>query len=124
MKLAAVELPPPGVGLNTVTRAVVEAAISVALMDALSCPAFTETVVRLDPFHLTTDPLTNPLPCTVKVNAAPPVVTNVGESEVIVGTGLAMVKTEWSDVPPPGDAVNTVTWAVPAAATSSAGMDA
>jgi len=83
------DVPPPGVGLNTVTCAVPAAMISAAVIAAFSCVALTNVVVRLVPFQFTTElPLTNPLPFTVKVKAAPPGVALVGASVVIVGAGF------------------------------------
>src|SRR5205823_2449251 len=51
----AFEVPPPGAGLNTVTDAVPAVTRSVAGMDAVSCDAETNIVVRSAPFHRTTD---------------------------------------------------------------------
>jgi len=55
---------------------------------------------------------------TVKVNAPLRAVTLVGESDVMVGTGLLMVKVAVPEVPPPGAGVLTETLAVPASAMS------
>src|SRR5262249_439858 len=46
-----------------------------------------------------TEPLTNPDPFTVSVNAAPPAVALVGERELIVGTGLDCVTVMAPPVP-------------------------
>jgi hypothetical protein len=120
------QVPPPGAGLETVTCAVPAAAMSAAVMAACNWVALTKVVVRFEPFHRTTDPLTNPLPFTVKVKAAPPAVALEGEIEVIAGTGLGavIVKAILPQVPPPGAGLKTVTWAVPAAAISAAVMAA
>src|SRR6267142_5878670 len=64
----ALDVPPPGAGLNTVTDAVPAVARSVAGMDAVSCDAETNIVVRLAPFHRTTDALMKFVPFTVSVN--------------------------------------------------------
>jgi hypothetical protein len=55
--------------------------------------------------------LTNPVPLTVKVNAAPPAVALAGDNELIVGTGFdaVIVKAALPEVPPPGAGLNTVT---------------
>jgi len=83
------DVPPPGVGLNTVTCAVPALPISAAVIAAWSCVALTNVVVRLVPFQFTTElPLTKPVPFTVKVKAAPPAVALVGASVVIVGAGF------------------------------------
>ena len=49
-------------------------------------------VVRFEPFHLTLDVGTNPLPLTVKVKLAPPAVADVGLMLEREGTGLKTVK--------------------------------
>src|SRR2546421_373062 len=85
----AFEVPPPGAALNTVTDAVPAVARSVARMDAVNRDAEPNIVVRLAPFHRTTDePATKFVPFTVSVNAAPPAVADVGLRLVVVGTGL------------------------------------
>src|SRR5205823_2967540 len=85
----AFEVPPPGAALNTVTDAVPAVARSVARMDAVSCDAETNIVVRSAPFHRTTDePATKFVPFTVNVNAAPPTGADVGLTLVVVGTGF------------------------------------
>src|SRR5512134_2654879 len=120
------EVPPPGVGLNTVTCAVPAVAMSAAVIDAVSCVAETNVVVRLAPFHRTTEPATKFVPFTVSVNAAPPAVAEVGERVDTVGTGLLAVigNDTCPEVPPPGVGLNTVTCAVPAVAMSAAAIDA
>jgi hypothetical protein len=62
----------------TVTWAVPARAMSVAEIAALSRAAETKVVVRLLPFHCTTDPVVNPDPFTVRVKAAPPAVRVAG----------------------------------------------
>jgi hypothetical protein len=114
------EVPPPGVGLRTVTVRVAAEAMSVAVMAAVSCVAETYVVVRLEPFQRTTEVGTKLLPVTVSVKAGPPAVVEVGLSPLVVGTGLLMVKVRAPDVPPPGVGLKTRTEAVPAVATSAA----
>ena len=53
-----------------------------------------------------------------------PPIALVGESVVIVGTGLFTVNGEFPDVPPPGAGFVTVTLKVPAAAMSAAAIAA
>ncbi len=72
MKVRALEVPPPGAGLNTVTEAVPAVAMSAAVIDALNWVEETYVVVRFDPFQRTTELDLKPLPFTVNVNAAPP----------------------------------------------------
>src|SRR6266567_4714861 len=128
VKPVLVEVPPPGAGLNTITWTVPAEAISAALMDTSNCVPLTKVAVRFAPFQFTTDPLTNPLPFTVRVKAAVPPVADEGDRKVIAGTGLLpgefTVKPALLEVPPPGDGLNTVTWAVPAEAMSAALMAA
>src|SRR4051794_31566906 len=101
--------------------------MSVPLIDFSSSPEFPTVVVRLAPFHFTTEPLTNPLPFTVRLNAAPPAVADDGDSELMEGVGLfggLMVNEELRAVRRDGVGVNTVTCAVPDAAISAALIEA
>ena len=88
VKLWEFDVPPPGVGVNTVTEAVPAAAMSLAGMAAASPVEDTYDVVRSAPFHLTTEPVMKLLPVTVSVNPAPPAVIDVGLMPVVAGTGL------------------------------------
>ena len=108
------EVPPPGAGLNTVTWPVPAVPISAAVIAACSCVPLTNVVVRLLPFHLTIEPLRNPVPFIVRVKAAVPAVALDGDSELIVGTALVAVtvNAEFPDVPPPGAGLDTVICAV------------
>src|SRR5213596_2653722 len=124
VNVSAPEVPPPGVGENTVTDAVPAVAASLAGIAARNCVPLTNVVVRAAPFQRTTDPLTKFVPFTVRVKAAAPAVALPGVSEPIVGTGLLMVNVSAPEVPPPGVGENTVTDAVPAVATSLAGIAA
>ena len=85
------EVPPPGVGLKTVACAVPAVAISEEAIAACSWVLLTSVVPRVDPFQLTTEAPVNPLPFTVKVNAAPPAEAVEGDSEVTEGAGLLIV---------------------------------
>jgi hypothetical protein len=51
VKESALDVPPPGVGLTTVTLAVPAEAMSAAVVAAVNCVLLTNVVVRLDPFH-------------------------------------------------------------------------
>src|SRR5882672_3539491 len=127
VKVKAFEVPPPGAGLNTVIDAVPAVAMSGAAIAAVSCEDEPKVVVRLPPFHRTTDPLMKFVPRTVSVNAAPPAAADVGVRLVVVGTGFGadeMVKTWAFEVPPPGAGLNTVIDAVPAVAMSAAAIAA
>ena len=88
VKVWALEVPPPGAGFTTVTETVPAAAMSAAVIAAVTWLEETYVVVRLDPFHCTTEPLSKPLPFTVSVNPAPSAVVEVGLRPVVAGTGL------------------------------------
>jgi hypothetical protein len=69
----------------------------------------------------------NWVPVTVSVNAEPPTVPLEGDIEVTVGAGLggvAIVKVNCADVPPPGDGFTTVIATVPEEAISEAVIEA
>jgi hypothetical protein len=118
----APDVPPPGVGVNTVTDGVPPAAISAAVICAWSCVALTNVVVRLLPFQRTTDVMAKFVPVAVSVKAEPPAAALVGEIELRAGTGFVavIVNVTELDVPPPGVGLRTVTAAVPVAAMSLA----
>jgi hypothetical protein len=112
------DVPPPG--LATETLAVPADPIKFAGTDAVNCVALTNVVDSALPFHCTVDPLTNPAPLTVSVNADPPAVAAFGLRPLIVR--LLMVTTDVFDIPPPGLATETL--AVPADPIKFAGTDA
>jgi hypothetical protein len=120
VKVWALEVPPPGDGLTTVTLIVPPVAMSVAAIAAVSCVLLTKVVVRLDPFHCTVELETKFVPLTVSVNAAPPALAIAGLRLDIDGTGLFTVKVCALELPPPGAGLTTVTLIVPAAAMSAA----
>lgn len=127
VKLLPAETPPPGAGLKTVTEAVPAEAMSAAEIAAFSWVEEIYVVVRATAFHRTEELGIKPVPVTMRVNAGPPAVAELGERVVMVGTGLVaglMVKVRAPDVPPPGVGLKTVTLAVPAVAMSVAGMAA
>ena len=76
-------------------------------------------VALVAPLKFTVAPLTKPAPLTVNANAAEPATALEGESELIVGTALLIVKEVAFEVPP-GPGFVTVTVAVPAVAISAA----
>jgi hypothetical protein len=87
----APEVPPPGAGLTTVTEALPAAAISAAVMAAMSCVALPYVVVRGLPFQFTVEPETKPLPVTVSVKPAAPAVAPAGDNDVSAGSGFGVV---------------------------------
>jgi len=98
--------------------------MSAAVMFAVNWVELTNEVVRAAPSHCTVAPETKLLPFTVRVNAAPPATAVAGLSEETAGTGFGLtgaliVKDDAVEVLP---LLNTVIWAVPALATSVAGM--
>ena len=84
------DVPPPGVGLNTVILAVPATATNVALTDAVNCVALTKVVTNAVPFQLMTEPLIKFVPVMVSVNAGSPAVTLAGEMEDTTGTGFTV----------------------------------
>jgi hypothetical protein len=91
VNVCAVDAPPPGAGLNTVTGTVPAATMSVAVIWAVSCVVLPNVVLLALPFQRTTDEALKFVPVTVSVNAAPPAVAFDGEIEVSVGAGLLTV---------------------------------
>lgn len=91
VKLCALEVPPPGVGLNTLILYVPGVLKSFAGMVALSCVLLTKVVIRFESLNLTTDPDTKFVPLTVMLNSASPAVLLDGRMPVVVGTGLFTV---------------------------------
>jgi len=74
------EVPPPGLGLDTVIEAVPAVAMFEAGTVAVNCELLTKVVLSGVPFQLTTDPETNPVPLTVSVKLDPPGGVAVGTS--------------------------------------------
>jgi hypothetical protein len=91
VKVWALEVPPPGAGFTTVTWAVPPTAMSAAVIAAVNWVEETYVVVRFDPFQLTVEPETKPVPFTVSVNPAPPAVVEAGLRPVVAGTGLLIL---------------------------------
>src|SRR5206468_457004 len=116
----AAEVPPPGVGVTTVTLAVPAVAISAAGIAAVSWVALMTVVVRVLPFQRTVELLRKFPPFTVSVNATPPANALPGDRLLTAGAGLLIEKVCAPEVPPPGAGVTTVTEAVPALAMSAA----
>lgn len=121
VNVALLDVPPPGVGLLTVTPADPALAISPAGTWAVILTVVTYVVASGVPFQLITELLTKLLPFTVSVNAAPPAVAVDGDNDVIDGAGLFIAKVSAPDVPPPGVGFETLILAVPVLAISPAG---
>src|SRR5207237_382223 len=91
VNVCALEVPPPGAGLNTVTCAVPGFAMSLAGIRARSCDEETNVVVRSTLFHRTLDaPEMKLLPFTVSVKSGPPAGTDAGVKPVVVGRGVGL----------------------------------
>jgi hypothetical protein len=120
VNVCALDAPPPGAGLKTVTSALPGVAMSLAVICAVSCVLLPNVVALLLPFQRTTEEALKFVPVTVTVNAAPPAAVCVGEIEASVGAGLLIVNVWELDVPPPGVGENTVTGTVPPVAMSAA----
>jgi hypothetical protein len=84
------EVPPPGAGLTTVIVAVPAVATRLADTVAVSRILLLYAVVNpvVAPFQFTREPLTNPVPFTVKVKLESPATAPAGDSVVTVGTAL------------------------------------
>ena len=121
VKLNAADVP-PGAGFTTLSVAVVAAAMSTALIAAVSCVPLAKVVVRASPFHCTTEPAAKPVPLTRSENAGPPAVADDGETAVIVGAGGGTVSATRAGPEKTCKAVATCTVPVPAALIRLAGM--
>ncbi len=108
VRVAALGVPPPGVGLKTVMVRCPTLRMSLLGTWAVTCVGLTNVVGRGEPLTCTTDPLINPDPLTVKVKLPPRASTGFGEMLEIEGTGLLTVNVTGAEVPPPGAGVNTV----------------
>jgi hypothetical protein len=89
VNVTAFDVAPPG--FATVTLAVPDEAIRLAGTEAVNCVALTNVVESAEPFHCAVDPDTNPAPLTVRVNAGPPAVAELGLKLLIVGVGTLIV---------------------------------
>jgi len=113
VSVCAFEVPPPGAGFTTVMDAVPAVAISPAVIMAVTVVLDTKVVLRAEPLKSTVDDALKFVPVTVSVNCAPPAIVEVGEREVVVGSGLLTVKVCEPEVPPPGPGFTTVIRSVP-----------
>ena len=90
VKVEVFDEPPPGVGLETTIEAVPAVARSPTVIVALTCVELMKAVVRSEPFHLTTHPLTKLVPVTVKVRVPDPAFAETGFIAVRVGVVLQL----------------------------------
>ena len=106
--------------MDTVTDDIPAAAISLEEMVTTSIVLFTNSVIRLVPFHLTTELSKKFDPNTISVRSDPPAVVELGlRLEIIGGTLELLTVNSWPfDSPPPGAGLNTVTVEIPVDAVS------
>ena len=114
VNVAGVDVAPAHVGFTTVIEAVPAVAISAAGTVAVSCVEETKVVARGAPFQFTVEVETNLVPFTVKVKSAFPAAIQVGLIEVVVGTGLLIVRVSVALPVPPALVALMVTLYVPA----------
>src|SRR5262245_673689 len=93
VKGSAVEVPPPGAGVNTVTWAVPTFATSAAEMAAVRRVAVTNVVGRSAPFQRTIEAAMKLLPSTPSVKAPVPAGARFGVSALSPGAGLRLEST-------------------------------
>src|SRR5690349_4565742 len=122
--VAALDIPPPGAGLSTVTPACPGCAMSAVLTCIVSWVALTNVVGRLAPFHCACELAIKFTPLIVSVSAAPPAGAEAGPSVSIDGTGFwpgaVIVNGNALDIPPPGAGLTTAIFTAPAATISAA----
>jgi len=102
VKVAALEVPPPGFTTVMLIVRLPADEIKLAGTEQLNCVAVTRVHDNADPFHCTVDPETNPVPVIVKVKAPPPVGTELGFRLVTVGAAGLIVKVAVFEDAPPG----------------------
>ena len=96
VKVAALEVPPPGGGLSTVICGdkpwvfpyTLNGTKSSAGSKAVSCVALKKVVGMFVPFHCTSEPRRKPEPLTVRVRSGPNKGPLVGEMDEMTATGL------------------------------------
>src|SRR6516225_3898485 len=124
VKFSELETPPPGSGLNALTRAVPGWARSLSRMAVLSWLLLTAVVARSAPFHRPVEAATKPVPSIVRGNPGHPAGALLSESLMMSGTGLLvsglMMNAAGAEEPTSGAALTTLTCALPCAATSLA----
>ena len=114
MNVCEFDVPPPGPGFTTVIDAVPALAMREVGTAAVSCVEETNVVVREAPFQRTVEVETNLVPFTVRVKPVLPAATQFGLIEVVVGTGLLIVKVKVALPVPPALVALMVTLYVPA----------
>lgn len=114
LKVAGAEVPPPGVGLVTVTERVPIVVNCVDGILALIWPVELNVVVYAVPLKLIIAPTAKPVPVTVKGERLPVLtIFEEGINEDIEGMALLTVRDLVLEVPPPGVGLTTDTEYVP-----------
>jgi hypothetical protein len=117
---AALDVPPPGVGVNALTERLPAIAWSATVSDESSCVELIKVVERELPLICTTVEETKFAPVTViGVSVALPVVTRFGVTVIEPGEGLFTDKGAAAVLPPPGLGFVAMTGRVPAVARSA-----
>jgi hypothetical protein len=91
VRFTAFEVPPPGLGVTTVTAKVPALASCAAGITAINCIALPKVVARGVPASCTTDCGVKLAPVTVRVVSGLPASSAVGEIALRVGAGLTTV---------------------------------
>jgi hypothetical protein len=120
VNVRAEEDPPPVV--YTVTPAVPVVPISDAKIEHCSCVELTYVVVRINPFHRITEFVPKAPPYAMRVNPEPPPIAELGDIELRMGTGGAIVNVRAEEAPPL-EVLYTLTLAVPVVAISDARIE-
>ena len=92
LKFREAESPPPGKGLEAMTRNVPTVVMRLAGTVAVSCVLLEKTVAMAVSLKRTNEVLIKFVPVNVRLNAPPPAVAEVGLMLVRVGSGLLMLK--------------------------------
>ena len=122
---AALDVPPPGVGVNALTERPPAVAWSATVSDESSCVELIKVVGRELPLTCTTVEGTKFAPVTVIwVSIAVPVVTRFGVTVIEPGAGLFTGNSAAAVLPPPGLGFVATTERVPAVARSAEVSDA
>src|ERR1700733_8535355 len=112
---AALDVPPPGVGVNTLTERLPAVAWSATVRDESSCVELMKVVERELPLTCTTVEETKFAPVTViGVTVAVPVVTRFGVTVIEPGAGLFTGNEAAAVLPPPGLGFAATTERLPA----------
>ena len=117
---AALEVPPPGVGVNALTERLPAVAWSATVSDESNCVELMKVVAREVPLTCTTVDETKFAPVTVMgVSVALPVVTRFGVTVIEPGAGLFTGNKAGAVLPPPGLGFVATTERLPAVARSA-----